>query len=368
MRLTITKDISMKELILNKSDGGGVDIPTPSEIMKYLNKYVIKQNEVKKALAVTAVKHLHINKYNSQITNYEEFSKEAPDLYTFLLKEKVEKVHKIKHQNLMIIGPSGSGKTLSITKLAEFLKVPHYIADATSLTSIGYVGDSVDSILAGLFLAADKDINKAQQGIIFIDEVDKLILKNTSGHRDIGGLSVQNGLLRLLEGGIVNIDAKENGLTTNPASNFKIRFDTSQVLFILGGAFTDVRTKLDEEVNKDKIGFKSKKVSKKTKVKVGITDLIEGGMTPEFIGRVGSIVETEALTKIDLKNILLKPEDSLMKQYKIIFELMKIDWEQIDKDKLINKVVDGAIKLETGARGLNTLMEQELRNYMYKAG
>lgn len=334
------------------------DIPDTLEIMAHLNDYIIGQEDVKKALAVAAVRHMHTVKYNHEIRLKETRDYFLPAIYNYLREDDHEYNFELKKQNIMIIGPSGTGKTLTISKLAEFMGVPYYIADATSLTAAGYVGESVDTILEGL-MKNSSTLEEAQKGIIFIDEVDKICASSDSDRRDVGGLEVQHALLKLIEGGIVNV----GGDSTGPMSK-ATPFDTSDVLFIFGGAFTALREILNKKSEKTPIGFGTE--AKKKHLKITVKDLIAAGMSTEFMGRISTVVETKDLTKDQLRAIMTEPKDAILKQYRVIFKLMGKKWDTKGEKKLIDKVVDRAILTKTGARGINTIMEEELRNKLYE--
>jgi len=340
------------------------DIPEPSEIKAYLDDFIIGQDEVKMAISVTAVRHLYVSKFNLELSLDKQIKNYFTDIYTILdSNNDFNYQYPIKKQNLMIIGASGTGKTLCVSKLAEYLQIPYYVADATSLTAAGYVGENVDYMLAGLLKAAKNNLSLAERGIIFIDEIDKIVRKEEE-RRDVGGLEVQHALLKLIEGGIVRVDMRDAGVYKGQAKESSFPFDTSNVLFIFGGAFTDLREFLNKKSKRFKMGIGS--ISERKHFKITIKDLLGAGLTPEFLGRLNTIIETKELTKKDLKKIMVQPKDSLISQYKVIFKLMGKEWKINNEEKLIDKVVKRAVLLKIGARGLATVMEEELRDKLYE--
>lgn len=338
-------------------------IPDTWEIVSYLNDFVIGQEDVKKALAVAAVRHLYTVNFNMEIKERKTPFGDRPSIYNYISAyADLDYNYPLKKQNLMVIGPSGTGKTLAISKLAEFLDIPYYVADATSLTAAGYVGESVDSILAGLIKKCDMNVDNAEKGLIFIDEVDKIISSPGDGRRDVGGTEVQHALLKLVEGGTVSVSIRENGLG-HQGQDGSIPVNTDNILFVFGGAFTNLRESLNKKSEKAPIGFGTEPKNKF--LKITTKDLIDGGMTTEFMGRIGAVVETKPLKDKELIQIMTEPKDSLIRQYRTLFQLMGREWDYRGEKKLIKRVVERAKATKTGARGLATILEEELREKLY---
>jgi ATP-dependent Clp protease ATP-binding subunit ClpX len=314
----------------------------PVKIKDYLDQYVIGQDNAKIALSVAVCQHFK---------------------RVFNPSKEIE----IEKTNVLVLGPTGCGKTMLARKLAEYLEVPFAICDATGLTEAGYVGDDVESILNRLISAADGDIDKAKQGIIYIDEIDKLSRKgeNVSLTRDVGGEGVQQALLKMIEGSIVRVPAADK--RKHPRGEM-IEVDTSSILFICGGAFVGLDKIINRRNKKSSVGFGAIVHAHKDTLSykdVETKDLITFGMIPEFVGRFGLITNVDELSVDDLVKILKEPKNSLVTQYRHLFELDGIQLE-FDNDALID-VAEKAKKLETNARGLKNILEKVLLPYQFDA-
>ena len=319
------------------------DIPAPHKIKEQLDEYVIGQEHAKKVISVAVYNH-----YKRVATN---------------TMDQIE----IEKSNMLMIGPTGSGKTYLVKTLAKILNVPLAIADATSLTEAGYIGDDIESVISKLLAAADNDVNRAEQGIVFIDEIDKIAKKQNSNSRDVSGESVQQGMLRLLEGAEVEVPV---GAMSKNAMVPLATVNTRNILFICGGAFPDLEEIIKQRLHKNTgIGYGADLKDKYDKEKnilekVTVEDLKKFGMIPEFIGRLPIIYSLQGLTKDMLIQILREPKNAILKQYQKLLELDEVKLEF--DDGALEAIAEKALKKDTGARALRAIIEEFMLDIMYE--